>query len=252
MKPGKIDTGRLIAGRKPVIEALRAGTAIERVLLLAGVQGREIAEIQTLARQARIPVVHLSRQEFDELAPDHATQGVLAVVPSRTFAELEDILEQARRRHEPGFLLVLDEIEDPQNLGALVRTAECVGVHGVILPRHHAATVTSAVVKASAGATEHMLIAEVTNIAHTLKHLKDEGYWVVGLDGAGDRPYTAVDMELPVALVVGNEGRGIRRLVKERCDFLVKIPLRGKIGSLNASVAGAVVMYEVLRQREKT
>ena len=133
-------------------------------------QGQEIADIQTHARQARIPVMHMSRQEFDELAPDHATQGVLAVVPSRTFADLEDLLEQSRRRHEQGFLLMLDEIEDPQNLGALIRTAECVGVHGVIVPRHHAATVTSAVVKASAGATEHMLIAEVTNIAQTLKN----------------------------------------------------------------------------------
>jgi 23S rRNA (guanosine2251-2'-O)-methyltransferase len=119
----------------------------------------------------------------------------------------------------------------------------------VIIPKHHAATVTSTVVKTSAGATEHIPIAEVTNVAQTLKHLKDDGYWVVGLDGAGDRPYTAVDMELPVALVVGNEGRGIRRLVKERCDFLVKIPLFGRISSLNASVAGAVVMYEVVRQR---
>jgi 23S rRNA (guanosine2251-2'-O)-methyltransferase len=251
MKPGSIGMERVIAGRKPVIEALRAGTAIERVLLLAGVQGQEIADIQKLALQARIPVVQVSRQEFREMAPDHATQGVLAVVPARAFANLDEILEHPRRKHEQGFLLVLDEIEDPHNLGALVRTAECVGVHGVIIPKHHAATVTSAVVKTSAGATEHMPIAEVTNIAHTLKQLKDEGYWVVGLDGAGDRPYTAVDLELPVALVVGNEGRGIRRLVRERCDFLVKIPLRGKISSLNASVAGAVVMYEVLRQREK-
>jgi 23S rRNA (guanosine2251-2'-O)-methyltransferase len=251
MKPGTVRVDTIIAGRKPVIEALRAGTAIERVLLLAGVQGQGIADIERLAQQGRIPVVQVSRQEFRGLAPDHATQGVIAVVPSRTFADLEEILEHSRRRHEPGFLLVLDEIEDPHNLGALVRTAECVGVHGIILPKHHAATVTSAVVKVSAGATEHMLIAEVTNVANTLKHLKDEGYWVVGLDGAGDRAYTAVDLELPVALVVGNEGRGIRRLVKERCDFLVKIPLRGKISSLNASVAGAVAMYEVLRQRDK-
>jgi len=242
----------VIAGRKPVIEALRAGTAIERVLLLVGVQGQGIADIQRLAQQARVPVVQVSRQEFRELAPEHATQGVLAVISARSLVDLDEILEHPRKRHEQGFLLVLDEIEDPQNLGALVRTAECAGVHGVIIPKHHAATVTSAVVKASAGATEHMPIAEVTNVAQTLKRLKDEGYWVVGLDGSGDRPYTAVDFELPVALVVGNEGRGIRRLVKERCDFLVKIPLRGKISSLNASVAGAVVMYEVLRQREKS
>lgn len=240
-----------IAGRKPVLEALRAGTAIERVLLLVGVQGQGIADIQKSAQQASIPVLHVPRDEFRRLAPDHVTQGVLAVVAARTFADLDEILELPRRRHEQGFLLVLDELEDPQNLGALVRTAECVGAHGVIIPKHHAATVTSAVVKASAGATEHIFIAEVTNIAQTLKRLKDEGYWVVGLDGAGDRPYTAVDLELPVALVVGNEGRGIRRLVKERCDFLVKIPLRGKIASLNASAAGAVVMYEVLRQRTK-
>lgn len=165
------------------MEALRAGTAIERVLLLAGVQGQGIADIQRLAQDARVPVTQVSRQEFRELAPDHATQGVIAVIPARTFARLDEILELPRRTHEQGFLLVLDEIEDPQNLGALVRTAECVGVHGVIIPKHHAATVTSAVVKASAGATEHVPIAEVTNIVQTLKLLKDEGYWVVGLDG---------------------------------------------------------------------
>jgi 23S rRNA (guanosine2251-2'-O)-methyltransferase len=239
----------IIAGRKPVMEALKAGTPIERVLLLAGVQGQGIAEIHRLAGRANIPVAQIPRQEFRGLAPDHVTQGVIAVVPARSFQTLDDLLEIPRRKHEQGFLLVLDEIEDPQNLGALVRTAECAGVHGVIIPKHHAATVTSAVVKASAGATEHMPIAEVTNIAQTLKHLKDEGYWVVGLDGSGDRQHTAIDLALPVALVVGNEGRGIRRLVKERCDFLVRIPLRGKIESLNASAAGAVAMYEVVRQR---
>jgi 23S rRNA (guanosine2251-2'-O)-methyltransferase len=241
----------IIAGRKPVIEALKAGTPVERVILLAGVQGREIEAIHGLAREGGIPVVHAARQEFDGLAPGHPTQGVLAVVPARSFVDLDELLELPRRKHEQGFLLILDGIEDPHNLGALVRTAECAGVHGVIIPKHHAATVTSAVVKASAGATEHMAIAEVTNIANTLKRLKEEGYWIVGLDAGGDRLHSAVDLELPVALVVGSEGRGIRRLVRDLCDFLVRIPLRGKIGSLNASVAGAIVMYEAVRQREK-
>jgi 23S rRNA (guanosine2251-2'-O)-methyltransferase len=175
----------------------------------------------------------------------------VAVVQTKKFVGLDDILDIPARRGEKGFLLILDGIEDPQNLGALVRTAECTGVHGIILPKHHAAPVTSTVVKASAGATEHVAMTEVTNITAALEELKKSGYWIVGLDGASDRLFTDVDYTPPVGLVIGNEGKGIRRLVREHCDHLVRIPLFGRIESLNASVAGALAMYEVTRNRRR-
>jgi 23S rRNA (guanosine2251-2'-O)-methyltransferase len=240
----------IIAGRKPVIEALRAGTRIESIVLLVGVQGRVIEELRHSAEQRGVPVVQANRQQFRELATDATTQGVVAIVPAqKKYVELEDIIAIADRKGEQGFILILDEIEDPQNLGALVRSAECTGVHGVVIPKHHAASVTSAVVKASAGATEHMAMAEVTNIAVSIEFLKERGFWTVGLVADGSTPFTRIDYTTPVAIVVGNEGKGIRRLVRERCDHLVQIPMYGTLASLNASVAGALVMYEAARQR---
>jgi 23S rRNA (guanosine2251-2'-O)-methyltransferase len=239
----------IIAGRKPVMEALKSGTKVEKVVFLIGVQGSVIRELRELAERRHVPVVQASKQEFRELAIDQTTQGVVAIVPVKQFVPLERLLALPEEREEKGFLLVLDGIEDPHNLGALVRTAECAGVHGVILPKHHSAPVTTTVVKASAGATEHMAIAEVTNIVATLEELKTKGYWVIGLDSAGEKLYSELDYSTPVALVVGNEGNGIRRLVRETCDHLVRIPMSGKIGSLNASVAGGLAMYEVLRKR---
>jgi 23S rRNA (guanosine2251-2'-O)-methyltransferase len=241
----------IIAGRRPIIEALKAGTRIEQIVFLIGVQGRVVEEIKSLADRHKVRFSFVNKTTFRELASDATTQGVVAVVPSKKFVGIERLLNAAAERGEKGFILVLDGIEDPHNLGALVRTAECAGAHGVVLPKHHAATVTSTVVKASAGATEHMPMAEVTNVVTTIEQLKEEGYWIVGLDAAGKKEYTAVDYRDPVALVVGNEGKGIRRLVREHCDHLVRIPLRGNVESLNASVAGALVMYEVVRQRGK-
>lgn len=241
----------IIAGRRPVIEALKSGAEIEQVVFLVGVQGNVIREIRDLAEHRNVKVTQANKMQFRELAIDATTQGVVAIVPTKTYVSLEDILQIPRTKQEKGFVLVLDGIEDPHNLGALVRTAECAGVHGVVFPKHHAASVTTVVVKASAGATEHMAMAEVTNVVNTLEKLKEDHYWVVGLDAAGDRLYTQIDYETPVALVVGSEGKGIRRLVREHCDHLVKIPLFGTIPSLNASVAGALVMFEVARQRNK-
>ena len=239
----------IIAGRQPVIEALRAGTTIERIVFLQGAQGRILNDIRELAEKRGVPVTQVGKLEFRELAVNATTQGVVAVVASKSYVGVDRILEIGRERKEEGLILVLDEIEDPHNLGALVRTAECAGVHGVIIPKHRSAPVTSAAAKASAGATEHMAMAEVTNIVSTLEELKKEGYWVAGLDAEGDKLYTSIDYRGRIALIVGNEGRGIRRLVKEHCDYVVKIPLYGKIASLNASVAGALVMYEAARQR---
>jgi len=241
----------IIAGRRPVMEALKAGTKIEKIVFLQGVQGGVINEIRSVAERNGVQMVFANKQDFRDLASNATTQGVVAIVQSKNFLELEDLTTIAEERGETGFLLVLDEIEDPQNLGALVRTAECTGVQGVIIPKHHSATVTSTVVKASAGATEYMAMAEVTNVVQTLDALKESGYWVIGMDMDGEKEYTEVDYSTPTAIVIGNEGKGIRRLVKEHCDQLVHIPLYGNIDSLNASVAGALVMYEVARQRRK-
>jgi 23S rRNA (guanosine2251-2'-O)-methyltransferase len=208
-----------------------------------------VDEVRDLARKRDIPCEDVGRQDFDALSPGAATQGIIALTTTRPPASLEDVLEVPARKGTPGLLLVCDEIEDPQNLGALIRSAECAGAHGVIVPRHHSAPISATVVKASAGATEHLLVAEVTNIAQTLTALKDAGYWIVGLAGDGDRIFTGIDYRGPTALVVGNEGRGIRRLVREHCDFLARIPLHGSIDSLNASVAGALVLFEAARQR---
>ena len=243
----------IIAGRKPVMEALRAGTTIERIVFLLGVQGTVIEDIRKAAERSRVPVQQASRQEFRELASDATTQGVVAILHrGKAFVGIDEILAVADGKHEKPLVLILDGIEDPQNLGALVRSAECAGVHGVVIPKHHAVSVTSAVVKASAGATEHMAMAEVTNIVNTIDALKERGVWAAGVAVEGDIPYTAFDYATPSAIVVGNEGKGIRRLVREHCDRLVNIPMYGRIGSLNASVAGALVMYEAARQRHKT
>ena len=240
----------IIAGRQPVMEALRAGTQIEKIVFLLGVHGRAIDDIKSLAQKNNVPVTEVARVEFRELASNATTQGVVALVPARQqYVSIETILSVANERNEKGLLLILDEIEDPQNLGALVRSAECAGVHGVIIPKHHSASVTGSVAKASAGAVEHMAMAEVTNIVNTIKALKENGYWIIGLESTGMRLYTEADYRTPTAIVVGSEGKGIRRLVKEQCDFLVKIPLHGKIASLNASVAGALAMYEAAKQR---
>jgi len=241
----------IIAGRNPVMEALKAGTLIEKIVILAGVKGMAIEKIKAAAKRNRVPCIEVGKQRFRDLVSDTTTQGVVAIVGTKSYVEVDDILSVARERNEPPFILILDEIEDPQNLGALLRTAECSGVHGAIIPRHHAASVNQTVAKTSAGASEYLPVAKVTNIAQTLEELKTKGVWTVGTDADAEKPYTSVDYDGPVAIVIGNEGKGIRQLVKEKCDFVVKIPVYGKIESLNASVAGALIMYETVRKRKK-
>lgn len=244
-------TANIIAGRNPVIEALRAGTIIERVVILAGVKGDIIERIRTMAKRNRVPCVEVGKQKFRDLVSDTTTQGVVAIVGTKAYVELDDILKVAEERNEPPFILILDEIEDPQNLGALIRTAECAGVHGAVIPKHHAASVNQTVAKTSAGASEHLPVAKVTNIVNTMEELKQKGLWIIGTDSDAEKTYADVDYTMPIAIIVGNEGKGIRQLVKERCDFVVKIPVYGKVESLNASVAGALVMYEAVRKRKK-
>jgi len=241
----------LIAGRQPVLEALRSDTPLEKIYVLFGTHGSVIQSIQQLARRRGVPVKEVDRPRFSEICPDVNAQGVVAVSSAKTYVEVDALLKIAVDRGEAPFLLILDEIEDPHNLGALMRTAECAGIHGVIIPRHHSASMNETVIKASAGAALHLPVAKVTNIATTIDELREHGVWVVGTDMATTRTYDEHDYAGPLAIVVGNEGKGIRRLVKEKCDFLVKIPMYGKIESLNASVAGALILFEAVRKRNK-
>jgi len=238
-----------IVGRQPVLEALKAGQSIEKILVQHGTRGSAVDAIYRLAKQRGIPIMQSSKERFRELSGDEMTQGVIALVGATVYVEIDDILGVAKNRNEAPFILILDEIEDPHNLGALMRTAECAGVHGVVIPKHHSAPVSHAVAKVSAGATAHLSVARVTNIVRAIQELKGHDSWIVGADMSGGKSYFEVDYREPVAIVIGNEGKGIRRLVKEECDFLVRIPLYGKIGSLNASVAGGLLMFEAARQR---
>lgn len=239
----------IIAGRKPVIEALNAGTPVEKIYILRGTHGEPIDTIKRLARQKNILCSEADKHVIEKFSRDTNSQGVVAIVGTKEYIDVDDILSIATTKNEKAFILLFDEIEDPHNLGALIRTAVCLGAHGGIIPKHNAAPVNETVAKTSAGASAHFPIAKVTNIAATIEELKEKGIWIVGADADAQRNFTDVDYSMPVALVIGNEGKGIRRLVKEKCDFLVKIPMTGSFDSLNASVAGALIMYEVFRKR---
>jgi 23S rRNA (guanosine2251-2'-O)-methyltransferase len=239
----------LIIGRHPVLESLRSESPPEKIFVLFGTRGSAIAQIQQLAKRQGVTVKEIDRKRFMELSSDPGAQGVLAVVAMKQYVDLDVLLQISAEKGEPPFLLVLDEIEDPHNVGALIRTAECAGVHGVIVPKHHAATLNETVAKASAGASLHLPAAKVTNVANTLDELRSNGIWVIGTDALGEKAYDEADYRGALAIVVGNEGKGIRRLVKEKCDVLVKIPMYGRIGSLNASVAGGLVLFAAARNR---
>ncbi len=239
----------VIIGKRPVFEALESETPIEKIYLLHSLRPETAARIRATARRKGVPVVELDGEKFRAIAPSENHQGVAALVASKAYVEPLAMLDLAKKRAEQPLLLVLDEIEDPQNLGALIRTADCAGVHGVIIPKHHSASINETVTKTSAGATAHMPVARVTNIVQTIGELKEHGLWIIGTDAEAGSLFTSVDYRGAVALVIGNEGKGIRRLVKEKCDFLVKIPMYGKIESLNASVSGALLMFEAARMR---
>ena len=239
----------LIYGRHPVLEALRAGEKVQRVLVAKGAQtGGAVADILTLAEERGVRVAWVDRRELDRLGGVH--QGVAAELPSHRYADVEDILAHAAARGEPPLVLALDAVQDVHNLGSLLRTADVVGAHGVILPSHRAAGITPTVRKASAGAVAHLPVAQVTNLSRTLADLKRNGLWAVGLDMAGQQAYDSFDWRLPTVLVVGSEGRGLGRLVAQTCDVLVHLPMRGHVDSLNAAVAGSIVLYHAWRARE--
>ena len=241
----------LIEGRNAVIEALRAGRAIDKLYINKGEVDKTLGHIASKARDQGVVVVECDRRKLDFMSQTHAHQGVIAVCAVREYCTVEDILAIARDSGEAPFVIVCDEISDGHNLGAIIRSAECAGAHGVIIPKRRSAGLTAVVDKASAGAAEHMAIARVPNIPAALQQLKDEGLWVYGTAADGQSDLWHTDFSGPVALVIGSEGDGMGRLVREHCDFIVSLPMKGRVSSLNASAAAAITMYEILRQRSK-
>lgn len=239
-----------IEGRNAVLEYLESGKDINKILITKGEKHGSINKIIAIAKERKIIISELERSKLNQIAQTENNQGVIAIVPPYDYCEVEDILEVAKKRQEEAFILILDGIEDPHNLGSIIRTAETAGVHGIIIPKRRACGVNSTVSKVSVGAVQHMKIARVNNINETIKFLKQNDIWICGTDGQAKTYYFQQDFKMPIAIVIGSEGYGMSRLVKENCDFLVKIPMKGKITSLNASVSAGIVMYEATRQRE--
>lgn len=239
----------VIVGRNPVSEAIHSSRTIDRILVTKGGKTGAIVGILAKAKEKQIPIKEVDSKKLDFLAGNENHQGIIAMAAVKEYSSVEDIFALAEERQEKPFIVVLDEIEDPHNLGAIIRTAECTGVHGIIIPKRRSATLSFAVGKASAGAVEYVPVARVTNIANTIDELKERGLWVFGADMNGT-DYTECDFDGAVALVIGNEGKGIGRLVREKCDQIVSLPMKGKINSLNASVAAGVLMYAVSSKRK--
>jgi len=238
-----------IVGRNPVLEIFKSDKEVDKLYILKGELQGSIKKIIGIAKDRNIVIQEVDRNRLDSLSDGNAHQGVVALVTSYSYKTIEDILNRAKEMKQPPFILILDGLEDPHNLGAIIRTAESAGVHGVIIPERRSASVTQTVYKVSAGAVEHMFVSKVVNISRAIEQLKDKGLWIYGADMEGENFYFDTKLEGPIALVIGNEGKGISRLVKENCDVLVKIPMLGKIASLNASNAASILMHEIVRQK---
>ena len=238
----------IIIGRNSIKEALAAGRCINSILIAANVQNASLKNIVTMAKERKIPVKKVDAQKLNSLCQNANHQGIIAMVAAQKYASVDEIFEVALQKNEQPFIIVADEIADPHNLGAIIRTAECAGAHGVIIPNRRAVGLSFAVSKAAAGALEHMKVARVTNISTTLDDLKKRGLWIFGADMDG-QTYCQTDLTGAIALVIGSEGFGLSRLVKEKCDVILSLPLCGKINSLNASVAAGILTYEIARQR---
>lgn len=236
-------------GRYPVLEALRSRRRVHRILIAQGPRDSGMSQLLDQARRVGVPVEPTPKRRLDDLSKNANHQGVVALVAPRDYADVDDILLRAKELGEDPLVVVLDAIQDVHNLGSLIRTAEVVGAHGVIIPEHRAAGLTPVVDKTSAGAVEFLPVAQVTNISRTLEDLKKRGLWCIGLEGSAKTRFDQANLKGPIALVVGNEGKGISRLVKEHCDVLVSLPMRGHVASLNAAIAGSVTLYEIWRQR---
>lgn len=241
----------IIEGRNAVMEALRAGRAIDKLFINKGDVDKTLGHIASTARDKGIVVVECDRRKLDFMSQTHAHQGVIAVCAVREYCSVDDIFAIAEERGETPFVIVCDEISDGHNLGAIIRTAECAGAHGIIIPKRRSAGLTAIVDKASAGAAEHMAIARVPNLPTVIRELKDRGLWIYGTAADGQSDLWHTDFSGPLALVIGSEGDGMGRLVSESCDFIVSLPMKGQVSSLNASAAAAITMYEILRQRSR-
>lgn len=242
-------TEEFIAGRNSILEALHSGRSINRIFVAKGDRQGSIIQIAALAKEKGLIVQEVDKAKLDAMSGGVRHQGVVASVAPVEYAELEDILARASEQGEDAFLVLLDELEDPHNVGAILRTADAAGVHGVLMPKRRSCPLSGTVAKTSAGAVEYVPVARIGNVAQTIKQLQKQGFWVVGADMSGDSDYFAADLSGPIVVVVGSEGQGLGRLVKESCDLLVRIPMSGKISSLNASVACSLMLYEVVRQR---
>lgn len=237
-----------IIGRNPVLEAIRSGRSIDKILVKKGKYEGSIVPIIKKAKENGIIIQEVDKAKLDAAAEGGSHQGVVAYVSAYEYSTVKDILSFARDKDEPPFVIVCDKITDPHNLGAIIRTANCVGAHGVIIPKRNSVGLNSTVAKASAGAVEYTRVAKVTNIASAIDELKQEGLWITAADMDGEEMYN-IDLKGAIGLVIGSEGEGVSRLVKDKCDFIASIPMTGDINSLNASVAAGVLMYEALRQR---
>lgn len=238
-----------VFGVNAVLEGLRAGRSFRRILIQRGRRGNDIDDIERAARERGIPVHHEPREALERLVGTPKHQGLVALLTEGRYRAFEDLLADASRQPGGAFLVVLDGVEDPRNLGAIARTAEAVGAHGLVVPQRRAAGVTGTAMKASAGALAHLPVAQVVNLGRAMEHMKAAGCWLVGLDAEGESSYTAVDYRSALAVVVGHEGEGLRTSTLRACDFRVRVPMQGRVSSLNVSVAAAVVLYEALRQR---
>ncbi|HOQ38269.1 MAG TPA: 23S rRNA (guanosine(2251)-2'-O)-methyltransferase RlmB [Acetivibrio sp.] len=240
-----------LEGRNSVMEAIRANRTINKILVQKGEKEGSIRQIIALAREKGIVVQETDRSNLDRISTTHAHQGIIAYVSFKDYVEVDDILESAESKGEAPFIIILDGITDAYNLGSILRTADAAGAHGVIIPKRRAIGLNAAVSKASAGAIEYVPVARVTNISQTIDYLKKKNIWVVGTDLSGEKSYYESDLKGPIAVVIGSEGHGMGKLVTEKCDFIINIPMKGRIASLNAAVAGAIIMYEVMKQRNK-
>lgn len=237
-----------IEGRNPVIEAFRAGKTIDRLFVLDGCKDGPVNSILREAKKGDTIISYVKKERLDQLSQTGKHQGVIAYAAAYEYAEVEDIINAAKEKNEPPFIILLDNVEDPHNLGAIIRTANLAGAHGVIIPKRHACGLTAAAVKASAGAIHYTPVARVTNLSATIEELKKEGLWFACADMDGEIMYN-INLKGPIGLVVGNEGKGVGRLIKEKCDYAARIPMNGDIDSLNASVAAGILAYEIVRQR---
>ena len=244
-----VEADGVIEGRNAVTEALRAGIAIDKIFIAKGETDRTLGHIASTARAAGVVVVDADRRKLDNMSRTHSHQGVIALAAVREYATVDSMLAAAEKKGEKPLLVVCDELSDPHNLGAVIRTAECAGAHGVIIPKRRSAGLTAIVGKTSAGAVSYLPVARVANLSATLKELKDKGVWVFGTAAEGATSLYEADLKGAAAIVIGNEGEGMSRLVRENCDFLVSIPMKGHISSLNASAAAAILLYEAVRQR---